>query len=74
MVRLAATQHGGTVLIDHPHEIGTRVTMTMAIRQTQNASVRTPIMHIDYAGERDHALIELADILPAELYKPEWID
>lgn len=74
MVRLAATQHGGTVLIDHPHEIGTRVTMTMAIRQTKNATVRTPIMRIDYAGERDHALIELADILPAELYKPEWID
>ncbi len=69
LVRSAATAHGGTVLIDQPGETGTRVTLTLAIRQNPEAGLRSPILRVDYAGERDHALLELADCLPEELYQ-----
>lgn len=73
LVRATALLHGGTVLIDHPEGSGTRVTMTMEIRHQKTTQVRTPTLRIDYAGERDHALQELADVLPAALYSPENI-
>ena len=73
LVRSAATAHGGTVLIDHPKGCGTRVTMTIALKQVSN-QIRTPILRIDYAGERDHGLQELADVLPPHLYSPKNIN
>lgn len=69
LVRSAASQHGGTVLLDQPEEGGTRITMTIAIRQNTDSIVRSHQLRIDYAGERDHNLIELAEILPAALYE-----
>lgn len=74
MVRLAAAAHGGTVLIDQPQEKGTRVTMTMAIRQEKQTTLRSPKLRIDYAGERDHALVELSDVLDASVYDPRKIN
>ena len=68
IIRSAAAQHGGTVLIDHPQNCGTRITMTFAIRPGSGATVRSPLLKVDYAGERDHGLLELSDVLPAELY------
>lgn len=69
LIRSAASLHGGTVLIDHPEGAGTRVTMTIAITQSKTTDVHSPAMRIDYAGERDHCLLELSDVLPADLYK-----
>ena len=69
MVRSAASHHGGTVLIDRPPQGGTRVTVTLAIRQEGGSQLRSPLLKVDYAGERDHALIELSDVLPAEYYR-----
>ena len=69
MVRSAASHHGGAVLLDHPPQGGTRVTITLAIRQDGGTQLRSPLLRIDYAGERDHALMELSDVLPAEYYK-----
>jgi signal transduction histidine kinase len=71
LVRAVATLHGGTVLIDRPANGGTRVTMTLPLRQRSTMQVRSPLMRIDYAGERDHVLQELADVLPAKLYEPK---
>lgn len=68
MIRSAAQQHGGTVLVDQPQETGTRVTMTLAIRPGTGDQVRSPLLKVDYAGERDHGLLELSDVLPADLY------
>lgn len=68
LVRATAALHGGTVLIDQPEAIGTRVTMTLAIRHQKNTQLRTPILRIDYAGERSHILQELSDVLPASCY------
>ena len=68
MVRTAATAHGGTVLVDQPTENETRVTMTLNMRIPASANLRSPRLKIDYAGEYDHALIELSDALPAKAY------
>ena len=68
IIRSAAAQHGGTVLIDHPQNCGTRITMTFAIRPGSGTAVRSPLLKVDYAGERDHGLLELSDVLPPELY------
>ena len=72
LIRSTAALHGGTVLIDHPEGSGTRVTVTFSIRQG-DATVRSPRFRFDYAGERDHGLIELSDVLPARLYDPDSI-
>lgn len=68
LIRSAAAAHGGTVLIDHPEGTGTRITMTLAIRQDTSGNLRSNTLHIDYAGERDHGLIELSQSLPSHLY------
>lgn len=74
LVRQTAALHGGTVLMEQGENFGLRLTMTIAIRQPSDANVRGPMIHVDYAGERDHRLLELADCLPAELYKKEKIN
>lgn len=66
-VRKAALAHGGTVLVDAPQGAGTRVTLTIAIRQDCDI-LRSPMMLIDYAGEHDRIKLELSDVLPLESY------
>lgn len=73
-VRSTALLHGGAVLVDSPEDVGTRVTMTMAITQRKDTDVHTPILRIDYAGERDHCLLELSDVLPNELYTTDKVN
>ncbi len=73
LVCSVATQHGGTVLVDTADD-STRVTMTMQIKQAPAGSVHSPVMRFDYAGERDHCLIELADVLPASAYSPDQVN
>ena len=68
LVRSTAANHGGAVLIDQPEANTTRVTMTLQIRHKDTHQLHSPMIPMDYSGERDHALFELADILPAELY------
>ena len=69
LIRAAAAIHGGTVLMDQSD--GNRITLTMAIRQSKETFVRTNRMLVDYAGEWDHRLIELSDVLPAEAYRKD---
>lgn len=71
LIRATAALHNGTVLIDRPDNRGTRVTMTLEIRHEKLSQVRSPIFRLDYAGERDHSLQELSDVLPASLYIDE---
>ena len=71
LVRSAAVHHGGTVLIDQPDGQGTRVTMTLAIRQDNSSTLRSPILRVDYAGGRNHTLLELSDVLPPQLFSNE---
>lgn len=67
MVRSAAMAHGGTVLVDTPHGTGTRVTLTLAIRQNVS-TLRSPIFRVDYSGEHDRVKLELSDVLPVESF------
>ncbi len=69
MIRAAAAAHRGTVLITHPEEGGTKLTMSIAINQDTEPMVRNHGLWVDYAGERDHTLIELSDVLPACVYE-----
>lgn len=68
LIRSAAAIHGGTVLIEQLSPKGTRITMTIKIRQSTDSAVRTPAFRVDYAGEQDHRLIELSESLPVSLY------
>lgn len=69
IVRAVALTHGGTVLLEHPKGEGTRVTLSLAIRKDAAPRLGSPLPAIDYAGGRDHALLELSDALPAKAYK-----
>lgn len=71
LIRSAAALHGGTVLVDHPDGAGTRITMSLSIRPGSGTQLRSPMLRVDYAGERDHGLIELSETLPAALYDPK---
>jgi light-regulated signal transduction histidine kinase (bacteriophytochrome) len=68
LVRGAAATHGGTVLVNQPAGGGTRVTMSIAIKKANGSAVRSPILNVDYAGEHDHGLMELSDVLPLSFY------
>ena len=68
IIRTAAAAHSGTVLIQHPKDAGTRITMTLPIRQDTDPMVRSDLLRVDYAGEQNHRLLELSDCLPASAY------
>lgn len=74
LVRSVATLHGGTVLMEYPEDAGLRMTMTMDIRQDTRGTLRSPINPPDYAGGRDHLLLELSEVLPASLYKSKLVN
>ena len=71
LIRAAATAHGGTVLIEQPKDGGTRITMTLDIRKPGGTRLKSPTLRVDYAGERDHGLIELSEVLLHTLYENE---
>ena len=70
LVRQIAALHGGTVLVDRQDGCGTRITVSFAIRQG-DTTLRSPRLRIDYAGERNHGLVELSEVLPAQLYSTD---
>lgn len=73
LIRSAAAAHGGTVLMEHSEGAGAKITMSMTIRQN-GSNLHSNILSVDYAGERDHGLIELAESLPIKLYEKEYIN
>ena len=66
LIRAAAAAHGGTVLVRTGTD-GTRITLTFSLARA-TGELRSPVFRVDYAGNRDHALVELSDILPPEAY------
>ena len=68
LIKAAAESHGGTVLIDTPEDGGARITLTISVRQREGDTLRSPLLRPDRYGERDHALIELSDVLPLEAF------
>lgn len=68
LIAATARLHGGTVLLETPKSGGTRVTMTLTIQQNWGG-LRSSSLPVDYAGEQDHALVELSDVLPSSVYE-----
>lgn len=69
LISSVAYAHNGTLLIDHPKPLLTRITMTMPIIKSESNNVRAPILRFgDYAGGWDKVLLELSEILPADSY------
>lgn len=69
IVRAAAAAHGGTVLLEQPEGQGPRFTVTFAVRQSSMPPLHSSLPTIDYAGGRDHGLLELSDVLPPSAYE-----
>lgn len=72
LVRAAAADHGGVVLVDEPAGAGTRVTMTIDLRREPDPKLHSQVLAVDYTGQLDHWLVELADCLPAEAFSGEF--
>lgn len=68
LVQQAAKAHNGTVLLVK-RENTIRTTMTISLAVPTSSTVRSPILTVDYSGERDHARVELSDVLPSFLYE-----
>lgn len=72
LVQSVAAHHGGTVLVSQGRNGGTKVALSIAVRELDEPVLRSPrVLLADYAGNMDHTLLELSDVLPAKLYKPE---
>lgn len=70
LIRACAAAHGGTVLLKPGEDEGLTLTMSLPIR-LRGDTMRCPPLRTDYAGERYHGLMELSELLPPDLYKPQ---
>lgn len=68
LIHSAARHHGGTLLISSTETGGSRIVLTLSIRQKGQDRLSSPVFSLDYTGGFDHALVELSDVLPATLY------
>ena len=68
LVRAAASAHQGTVLVDHPTDNGTRVTMTLRI-QNYTTTFRSEV-GIKVVSSADDGRVMLSNVLPASVYEP----
>ncbi len=68
LVRNAAMAHNGTLLMENT-PAGQKFTMSLSLTQSADDIVRSPVMlPVDYTGGYDRVLVELSDVLPADLY------
>jgi len=69
IVRDIARLHGGTVLLHSSPRKGTTAILSFALRsQPCRTSLRSPLMNYDYAGGYSHTAVELADVLPNDVF------
>ena len=66
IVQLAASAHGGTVLL---YPDGEELIAELSLPIRQDTLLRSPRLRVSYAGERDPMLVELSDVLPPEFYQ-----
>lgn len=69
IVRSTAIAHNGTLLLENT-PTGHKFTMTLAVEHPRDHIVRSPVLlPVDYTGGYDKTLVELSDVLPADLYE-----
>ncbi|MBE6984614.1 MAG: HAMP domain-containing histidine kinase [Ruminococcaceae bacterium] len=70
MVREIARLHDGTMMITaNENGCGTSAIFSVSLEPT-TLSLHSPMLHYDYCGGLNHALVELSDALGKELYDP----
>lgn len=69
LVYRVAALHGGTLMVCPGPEGGTMSVLTLGKNLPAGQPLRSPILRVDYSGERDHALVELSGELPSSLYE-----
>lgn len=70
LVRRTAAFHGGSLLLHRTPEGGTAAAMTIRLREVRGDKVSAPVLRVDYTGEHDHGLVEMADCLPWQAFEP----
>lgn len=74
LVRQVAAMHGGAVLIGPEAGGGTVAAISLDLQARPELQLRSPRICVDYAGERDHCLIELSDVLPDAAFEVSKIN
>lgn len=71
IIHSVATDHGGTVLVDTPDSGGTRVTLSIAIRNDSRNILCSPVQlpGRNYTAGLDTGLVEFSDVLPPKFFK-----
>ena len=64
-----AASHNGTLLVEHPDDTSLRFTLSLSTTLPEVVKVNSPVMITETSGGFDPFLIELADVLPSELYE-----
>lgn len=73
LVRRFAELHHGVFLF-RPTSVGAAALLALPVCRDSCTTFRMPSPLPDYAGGRNHMLVELSDVLPAEAYSPLAID
>lgn len=60
ITRSIASAHGGTLFIGPAPQGGTEAALSLSKRKPEKPVASSPLMDVDYAGEWDHTLLELA--------------
>lgn len=71
MVREIARLHGGTVMVSSGSD-GATVTLSISLDRTVLKLFSRAVQY-DYCGEFNHGLVELSDVLSAEIYNPNEV-
>lgn len=69
LIQAAAASHKGTFLLCNTPSGGIKATLQFPVCQRSD-QLRSPALRLDYAGERDHGLVELSQFLPDHLFDP----
>lgn len=70
-VRCVAQKHGGTAVMQAQPGSGTSVILSLptGLPEQQEAALAGPMIDMDYAGGYPHELVELADVLPLDVFR-----
>lgn len=68
IARQVAALHGGVILLTQT-DSGFQVAMSMSLRQPEGCNLGSPRLQPDYAGCRDHCLVELSGVLPTSVFE-----
>ena len=73
LVRRIVQAHNGVFLFQ-PREDGASAILSLPVCQDLATTLRSPVQAVDYAGGFNHQLLELSDVLPAEVFGAASID